>query len=594
MSGSLFFRPFFGGHWNYWSILFYPLVVIFLFNVKSFSKKELAVLMLILIYFIHFFLMAFNHFMFLELLLLKGHNLFVKLQFIMQLAGGLFIGIVFNKFLTTKDYRKIKGLNLAKIFCYPIILIYGFINLFFVTGILINWLSKNRLELYLQNLLLFLTDNLKALASFKARYSDFLVIKLKDISHILTSHFLNSKFTLNYLSLFASRLIIIFLFLFLIKRLLENRISPRKIIVTVFLILTLFAVERTNILRLYCSFNQDAPKNFSEDYKEIKYLKNNLKKFERVTVVTNDYSKIVKYFSNNYGMAISSRNTLSCLDKEKYYNIWKDFPESYRNGMPLMFVFNLPYEINVLNGLFTSVQVDIWDIYNQINLRSDFYKNWIEANKGVTDGNFDIYNVDSPLVDLLGVKFVLSSIPLDSEKLSFVLKGDKYFLYENKKTFPHVWVVDNYIVEKNKEKILRTLKDNQLDLMKTVIIDNENGYQDIKTNKEKLSYRADIIEYRPNFIQIEARVNKRSILVLSDTYFKDWSVYINGKRGEIKRVDYLLRGVFLSQGKNIIIFDFKPKIFFYSVTVSFISCILVCLYLIFNLVIKKKKSELAS
>lgn len=588
ISDSIFLGPIFGGYWNYWTILFYPLTALFIFNIKSFSKKELAVPFLILIYYIHFFLMAFNHFTFLEYLLLQGRNLLMKLQFIMQLAGGLFVGIIFNKILLNSNTRNIRKLNLVKIICYPIILIYGLISSFFLGGILMNILSKNKLDILAQKFLLYLLDNFKILSNFKSKSGDFIITKIRDTTHIIINHFLNSEFTIKYLFMFLSRLIIISLFLFLISRLLKNKISYKKIMLTVTLILAFCVIERISILKLYCPFNQDGPKNFSEEYKEIQYLKANLKNFERTTVITNDYYKIMKHLNEKYNFAVINQDTLSVsvLDKEKYYQIWKDFPESFRNGMPLIYNLNAPLEINTLNGMYIYALSNIWDVYNQINLNSDFYKHLMKANEIITNTELNIYTAESSFLDLLGVKYVLSSLPLNSKKLSFIMHGDKYYLYQNKKAYPRVWVVDRYVVEKDRNKILKIIADNRIDLLTTAIFDNQIDGQNFNANEQKMTYQVNIIEYTPNFIKINAQVNKKSLLVLSDTYFRDWNVYINGEKSDIKKVDYLFRGVFLNPGKNTVIFDFKPKIFFDSVIISIFAFVLVCFYLSFKLLNK--------
>jgi len=580
----------FGGYWNYWTILFYALLAIFLFNIKSFSRKELSIFVLICIYFVHFFLNAFNKFAFWELFLVSGHSILTKLQFIMQLAGGLFVGIVFNKFLSVSWARNIKNIGIAKAVTYLFMLIYGFISFCFLSGVLVNIISRNKLEIWAQKLLSFLVTRFSVLSSFNDKYKERIGEAIYSISHTLLNHFFNSEFTVKYLLIFISRLGIIILFYALIRILIKRAWQQRKVYIIISAILMLFVAERISILKLYCPFNQDAPKNFSEDYKEVSFLKKNSVNLERFVIISHSPEELSEYVMKKSGIQGSNESALSWLNKEIFYDTWKDFPESGRNGMPLYSVLNLPSGISNLNHLYPTVPSDIWMVYNQMNSRSVYYKESIGKNKRVPiqGFNFDIYSITSPLIDMLGARYVLSTMPLDAGKISLLFKGDRYYLYENRQAYPRVWVVDNYYVERDRAKVLSMIDNETVDLKKNALVEQDiPDWYPLKDNT-KLAYTTNILTYKPNYLKIIAEVNKKSLLVLSDTYFKYWCLSVDGKKAKIERVNFLLRGALLEPGIHVLIFNFRPTAFFCSLALSGIAFAVVLGYFIFIMASRHK------
>ena len=69
-----------------------------------------------------------------------------------------------------------------------------------------------------------------------------------------------------------------------------------------------------------------------------------------------------------------------------------------------------------------------------------------------------------------------------------------------------------------------------------------------------------ITSYLPANIHLEANPTKPSVLMMADQYDPDWQVFIDGKRGEVLKCNYLMRGVYLEPGKHEVEFRFRPNI----------------------------------
>lgn len=80
--------------------------------------------------------------------------------------------------------------------------------------------------------------------------------------------------------------------------------------------------------------------------------------------------------------------------------------------------------------------------------------------------------------------------------------------------------------------------------------------------------------------------------VFSEIYYnRGWDAYIDGKKTEYAKVDYLLRGIELPAGKHTVEFRFEPKAYYMGNTISFWCMILIYLTLIVTIVLAFKKSK---
>jgi hypothetical protein len=67
-----------------------------------------------------------------------------------------------------------------------------------------------------------------------------------------------------------------------------------------------------------------------------------------------------------------------------------------------------------------------------------------------------------------------------------------------------------------------------------------------------------IEQYEPKRVALKAVVDAPSILLLNDRYHPDWSVYVNGEKRDLLRCNYIMRGVWLEPGEQVVEFRFQP------------------------------------
>ncbi len=251
-----------------------------------------------------------------------------------------------------------------------------------------------------------------------------------------------------------------------------------------------------------------------------------------------------------------------------------DSPILIGNGVP----FDLIKEkhLSSLNMIF---QVhDIWGVdVVRLKRSDDLYKKLISL-PSISS---------SRLVDLYGVKYVISITPIEQDprfELVYArlegLEGNKedllklntIKLYRNKSPLPRAWLVKDFKVMDSKE-ILSAISHPNFDPRKEVLLEEEpewpkkmgghsgpplQNINDVGEPLRGLPEGVEFISESNNRLSLQAKVEEEGILILSDTYYPGWKVFVNGRKEKILRANYNFRGVVLLKGTYQVEFVYAP------------------------------------
>ncbi|OGH24747.1 MAG: hypothetical protein A3B47_00495 [Candidatus Levybacteria bacterium RIFCSPLOWO2_01_FULL_39_24] len=160
------------------------------------------------------------------------------------------------------------------------------------------------------------------------------------------------------------------------------------------------------------------------------------------------------------------------------------------------------------------------------------------------------HNYDSRIMDLLGVKYVLSLSALNSPKLTKVFQEGQTLIYENKNVMPRTFFVKMVKTVKNKEDAMKILFDSSIDLVQTGIVENQN--EELAASWSVGS--TNITRYSANKIIIDTINEGTGFLILTDTFYPTWRVSIDGKSAKLYIVDYNFRGAVVPSGEHSVEF----------------------------------------
>ena len=99
---------------------------------------------------------------------------------------------------------------------------------------------------------------------------------------------------------------------------------------------------------------------------------------------------------------------------------------------------------------------------------------------------------------------------------------------------------------------------------------------DINSNEENA---IELMEYRPNNLIYVSNLKSTQLTVFSEIWYPDgWVARIDGKKADIIRVNYVLRGLVIPSGEHKVVFSFEPPGYQTANIVSFASSFLLILF----------------
>lgn len=175
-----------------------------------------------------------------------------------------------------------------------------------------------------------------------------------------------------------------------------------------------------------------------------------------------------------------------------------------------------------------------------------------EFNKIITPHNFE-----SKIIDLLGVKYILSRTDIQSQKLIKVFREGKTRVYDNPYAFPRAFFVQKTMCFANKKQIIQEMFKDTVDLRQIAFIEDKEC---VHLSNLWSNGKVRISSYSENKIIIETENEKEGFLVFVDSYYPTWHAKIYDNDDNIVRnaiiylTDFNFRGVIVPPGKNTIEF----------------------------------------
>ncbi len=162
------------------------------------------------------------------------------------------------------------------------------------------------------------------------------------------------------------------------------------------------------------------------------------------------------------------------------------------------------------------------------------------------------HNYQSPLVDLLNVKYVLSLEDLEADRLTLAFQEGQTRVYQNENAFPRAFIVYDYRLAQNKQEAINWLMSEEIDLLKTAVLEEEPPNQDFAEGENEVEIEA----YQENKITMTVETDKPGILILTDSYYPGWNASIDNKQTKVYRADYNFRGVIIPAGEHKVVLEY--------------------------------------
>ena len=179
------------------------------------------------------------------------------------------------------------------------------------------------------------------------------------------------------------------------------------------------------------------------------------------------------------------------------------------------------------------------------------------------------------LLRALNVRYVISFRKLTAAglTLSRQLPEQYSWLYEVNDPVPRVYIVADTLLETQPAKITRILSSKEFDAAKMVIVDRPVSGR----LQSDASSSAVITNYGNSSVTIKTAATGAGVLVLADSYYPGWKVFVDGREGKILRANHFFRAVELSAGEHEVRFEYAPWSFTAGLWISLLTLSLVVL-----------------
>ena len=193
--------------------------------------------------------------------------------------------------------------------------------------------------------------------------------------------------------------------------------------------------------------------------------------------------------------------------------------------------------------------------------------------------------LENPLLDLLGVKYLLTELVVpNSDTWKKVYEDRAVRIYENLEVFPRAFIATEAVVAPPEEQPLL-----RADLRRTVFIEAPPADVNALTPSSPRTADAAISRYTANTVFVDVNLSDRGWLVLADAYDAGWRAYLRPfgahesaeQEATIVRANSALRAVYLPQpGQWTVRFVYSPLSFRLGLYISFLGVMLSLLLLL--------------
>jgi hypothetical protein len=158
--------------------------------------------------------------------------------------------------------------------------------------------------------------------------------------------------------------------------------------------------------------------------------------------------------------------------------------------------------------------------------------------------------------------------PLDThpEWYERVGEWDGLEVYRNRRALPRAYIAGEVEHVESLGAMLDRMRDPCFDPARTVLT-TDRSMPAIAAAAESTG-NAEVVQYTPNEVVIQARVNAPCVLVLADAWYPGWRAAVDSAETTVYPVNHAFRGVVLEPGQHRVRFTYRPRSFALGLGIS--------------------------
>lgn len=169
--------------------------------------------------------------------------------------------------------------------------------------------------------------------------------------------------------------------------------------------------------------------------------------------------------------------------------------------------------------------------------------------------NLWAHDVFSPRVqDILGIRYYLGKAATRADQKE-VFQGEAGVnIYENPNAFPRVWAVHGSQKVAGEKQAREMSANTRFDARNNVFLVGENPPPLASCSGDEVW----MPHHEPNYVRVEAQMQCRGMVILTDTWYPGWTATVDGKGAKIERAYGMVRGVVVEAGNHTIEMRYRP------------------------------------
>jgi hypothetical protein len=200
-----------------------------------------------------------------------------------------------------------------------------------------------------------------------------------------------------------------------------------------------------------------------------------------------------------------------------------------------------------------------------------------------------------PLLDLLNVKYVLAAEPIELPGFSWIADGaGTSELYKNNQSLTRAFLVRHFQVLHSMQDYARAFHELTFDPRSTILLDGTPvRYLELKKMPAvpNLEPAVRVVTYENNRIWLEVDTPDAALLFMSETDYPGWKAYVDGRKEEILRANYVFRAIPVGPGSHRIEVIYDSLSFKVGLAVSLLTSVIILTVWVF--VARRKKIALS-
>lgn len=162
-----------------------------------------------------------------------------------------------------------------------------------------------------------------------------------------------------------------------------------------------------------------------------------------------------------------------------------------------------------------------------------------------------------PLLSLVNARYIVTPkpVPLDAPGFPEVFAYEGVRLYENPAALPWFQLVGDAIVLEDEYDILVALRNGQVDLTRTAIIEDASaavGLPGAEADRSSDWVVEEVYDYHEGHVRVRTNAKGPRLLVISDNYHPHWSATVDGQPAQLVRANYVWRAIPVPAGEHVV------------------------------------------